>query len=156
MTRAEPGGDQAAGDDGEGHVVGQRDAVVFITAVVIVVTRTLLGPTLPAVVRRARFPQIEDKTAELALTRCHMSSAALRALPELGRQFGIPEADTLRMVQDIEDRMAPAPATARRQEDMRQLELALVQVKHKTLTDLRDTGRIDDIVWQGRRTTQRQ
>lgn len=95
----------------EGHVVGQRDAVVFITAVVIVHTLTLLGPALPAVVRRARFPQDEAKTAELALTRCHMSSAALRALPELAQQFGIPEADTLRMVQDIEDRTAPAPAT---------------------------------------------
>jgi NhaP-type Na+/H+ or K+/H+ antiporter len=56
----------------EGHVVEQRDAVVFITAVVIVVTLTFLGPTPPTVVRRARFPDDEDKTAELTLARCHL------------------------------------------------------------------------------------
>ncbi|MER6955046.1 Na+/H+ antiporter [Streptomyces sp. NPDC000618] len=130
----------------EGHPVGQRDAVVFITAVVIVLTLALLGPTLPAVVRRARFPQDEDKSAELALARRHMSGAALRALPELAQRLGVPEADTLRMVQDIEDRTAPAPGTARRRERLRRLELALLQVERRTLTDLRDAGRIDDIV----------
>ncbi|MET7977463.1 Na+/H+ antiporter [Streptomyces mirabilis] len=130
----------------EGHVVEQRDAVVFITAVVIVVTLTFLGPTLPTMVRRARFPEDEVKTAELTLARCHMSSAALRALPELAQRFGVTEAATLRMAQDIEDRMAPAPGSTRRRESARRLELALLQVKRDTLRDLRDTGRIDDIV----------
>ncbi|MET7781775.1 Na+/H+ antiporter [Streptomyces sp. NPDC005388] len=130
----------------EGHVVEQRDAVVFITTVVIFVTLTFLGPTLPTVVRRARFPEDEVKTAELTLARCHMSSAALRSLPELAQRFGVPEAATLRMAQDIEDRMAPAPGSTRRRESLRRLELALLQVKRDTLRDLRDTGRIDDIV----------
>ncbi|MFF2515884.1 cation:proton antiporter [Streptomyces sp. NPDC058086] len=130
----------------EGHVVEQRDAVVFITAVVIVVTLTFLGPTLPTVVRRARFPEDEDKTAELTLARCHMSSAALHALPELAQRFGVPEAATLRMAQDIEERTAPAPGSTRRRESVRRLELALLQVKRDTLTDLRDADRIDDIV----------
>ncbi|KUN34593.1 sodium:proton antiporter [Streptomyces olivochromogenes] len=130
----------------EGHVVEQRDAVVFITAVVIVVTLTFLGPTLPTVVRRARFPEDEVKTAELTLARCHMSSAALRALPELARRLGVPEAAALRMAQDIEDRRAPAPGATRRRESMRRLELALLQVERDTLRDLRDAGRIDDIV----------
>ncbi|MER5899953.1 Na+/H+ antiporter [Streptomyces mirabilis] len=130
----------------EGHVVEQRDAVVFITAVVIVVTLTFLGPTLPTVVRRARFPEDEVKTAELTLARCHMSSAALRSLPELAQRFGVPEAATLRMAQDIEDRMAPAPGSTRRRESLRRLELALLQVKRDTLRDLRDSGRVDDIV----------
>ncbi|MFD9652866.1 hypothetical protein [Streptomyces mirabilis] len=40
-----------------------------------------------------------------------MSSAALRALPELAQRFGVPEAATLRMAQDIEDRRAPAPGS---------------------------------------------
>ncbi|SFF62254.1 Na+/H+ antiporter [Streptomyces mirabilis] len=130
----------------EGHVVEQRDAVVFITAVVIVVTLAFLGPTLPTVVRRARFPEDEVKTAELTLARCHMSSAALRALPELAQRFGVPEAATLRMAQDIEDRRAPAPDSTRRRESVRRLELALLQVKRDTLRDLRDAGSIDDIV----------
>ncbi|MGW1498176.1 Na+/H+ antiporter [Streptomyces mirabilis] len=130
----------------EGHVVEQRDAVVFITAVVIVVTLTFLGPTLPTVVRRARFPEDEVKTAELTLALCHMSSAALRALPELAQRFGVPEAATLRMAQDIEDRMVPAPGSTRRRESVRRLELALLQIKRDTLRDLRDAGRIDDIV----------
>ncbi|MER5513333.1 Na+/H+ antiporter [Streptomyces sp. NPDC002763] len=135
-----------------GHAVGQRDAVVFLTTVVIVVTLAVLGPTLPAVVRGARFPEDTDKTAELALARCRMSGAAMDALPELAQRFGVPEEDTLRMVQDIEDRTAPAPGTARRQESVRRLELALLQVKRDTLADLRDAGRIDDIVL---RTVQR-
>ncbi|MFJ4788430.1 Na+/H+ antiporter [Streptomyces sp. NPDC088794] len=130
----------------EGQAVGQRDAVVFITTVVIVLTLALLGPTLPTVVRRARFPEDEDKTAELALARDRLSRAALHALPELARRFRVPEADTVRMTRDIEDSTAPAPGTARHQENLRRLRLALLQVKRDTLTDLRDTGRIDDIV----------
>ncbi|MFG3021494.1 hypothetical protein ACGFZQ_23590 [Streptomyces sp. NPDC048254] len=63
-----------------GHAVGQRDAVVFLTTVVIVVTLAVLGPTLPAVVRGARFPEDTDKTAELALARCRMNGAAMDAL----------------------------------------------------------------------------
>jgi CPA1 family monovalent cation:H+ antiporter len=130
----------------EGRVVGQRDAVVFITAVVIVVTLTFLGPTLPTMVRRARFPADEDKSAELTLARCRLSSAALDALPELAERYGVAEEDTLRMVQDIEDRTAPEPGSAHRRESVRHLQLALLQVKRDTLTDLRDSGRIDDIV----------
>ncbi|MFD4554549.1 Na+/H+ antiporter [Streptomyces sp. NPDC058469] len=130
----------------EGRIVGQRDAVVFITAVVIVVTLTLLGTTLPTMVRRARFPADEDKSAELTLARCRLSSAALDAMPELAERFGVAEEDTLRMVQDIEDRTAPAPGSAHRRESVRRLRLALLQVKRDTLTDLRDSGRIDDIV----------
>ncbi|WP_405846139.1 Na+/H+ antiporter [Streptomyces sp. NBC_01518] len=130
----------------EGRVVGQRDAVVFITAVVIVVTLTFLGPTLPAMVRRARFPSDEDKSAELTLARCRLSSAALDAMPALAARFGVAEEDTSRMVQDIEDRTAPAPGSAHRRESVRRLQLALLQVKRDALTDLRDSGRIDDIV----------
>ncbi|MEV5533154.1 Na+/H+ antiporter [Streptomyces prunicolor] len=130
----------------EGRIVGQRDAVVFITAVVIVVTLTFLGPTLPTMVRRARFPADEDKSAELTLARCRLSSAALDAMPALAERFGVAEVDTLRMVQDIEDRTAPAPGSAHRRESVQRLQLALLQVKRDTLTDLRDSGRIDDIV----------
>ncbi|MEV0470417.1 Na+/H+ antiporter [Streptomyces prunicolor] len=130
----------------EGRIVGQRDAVVFITAVVIVVTLTFLGPTLPTMVRRARFPADEDKSAELTLARCRLSSAALDAMPALAERLGVAEEDTLRMVQDIEDRTAPAPGSAHRRESVRRLQLALLQVKRDTLTDLRDSGRIDDIV----------
>ncbi|MFD7621513.1 cation:proton antiporter [Streptomyces sp. NPDC059802] len=128
----------------EGQAVGQRDAVVFLTTAVIVVTLTVLGPTLPAVVRRARFPEDTDKNSELTLARSHMSSAALHALPALAGQFGVAERDTPRMVQDIEDRTTPTPDTALRQENLRRLELALLQVKRGTLTALRDDGRIDD------------
>ncbi|MFI6406863.1 hypothetical protein [Streptomyces sp. NPDC050548] len=115
----------------------------------IVVTLTMLGPTLPAMVRRARFPADADKSAELTLARCRLSSAALNALPELAERFGVPAEDIARMVQDIEDRTAPAPDSAHRRESVRDLQLALLQVKRDTLTDLRDSGRIDDIVLRG-------
>ncbi|MFD4871947.1 hypothetical protein ACFWOB_01055 [Streptomyces sp. NPDC058420] len=50
------------------------------------------------------------------------------------------------MVQDIQDRTASQPGSAQRRESVRHLQLALLQVKRDALTDLRDSGRIDDIV----------
>ncbi|MGW3306801.1 hypothetical protein ACWDG9_09460 [Streptomyces sp. NPDC001073] len=130
----------------EGRIVGQRDAAVFITAVVIVVTLTFLGPTLPAMVCRVRFPADDDKSAELTLACCRLSGAALAALPELAEGYGVAEEDTLRMVQDIEDRTAPRPGSAQRRESVRHLQLALLQDERDALTYLRDSGRVDDIV----------
>jgi CPA1 family monovalent cation:H+ antiporter len=57
------------------------------------------------------------------------------------RRFGVPEAATLRMAQDIEDRRAPAPGSIRRRESVRRLELAPLQGERDTLRDLRDAGR---------------
>ena len=126
----------------DGQPTAQRDAVVFMTAVVIVVTLTLLGPTLPVIVRRAHFPADEDESAEFALARRHLNDAALRALPELAQRFAVSEADTLRIVDDLDDRTVLAPGRER----LRRLELALLEIKRATLADLRDAGRIDDTV----------
>ncbi|MER6345275.1 Na+/H+ antiporter [Streptomyces sp. NPDC001595] len=130
----------------QGQAVEHRDAVVFITAVVIVITLTVLGPTLPAVVRRARFDVDEEQAAEAELAHRHLSAAALRELPVLARRYSVAPAAAAYLERDIRDRLAGSEEAARRSRGAHQLETALLRVKRQALAELRDAGRIDDIV----------
>ncbi|MCL7425431.1 Na+/H+ antiporter [Streptomyces sp. YS415] len=130
----------------DGRPVAHRDAVVFTTVVVIVITLTVLGPTLPAVVRRARFDADGEQAAESVLAHQYLSAAALRELPELARHYGVEPGTAAQLEGDIRDRIAGGQDAVRRSRGMHQLETALLQVKRRALTQLRDAGRIDDIV----------
>jgi CPA1 family monovalent cation:H+ antiporter len=130
----------------DGRPVAHRDAVVFITVVVIVITLTVLGPTLPAVVRRARFAADEEQAAESVLAHQHLSAAALRELPALARRYAVDPSTVAHLERDISDRVAAGADAARRSRGTHQLETALLRVKRQALTELRDAGRIDDIV----------
>ncbi|MFE0457553.1 Na+/H+ antiporter [Streptomyces sp. NPDC058914] len=130
----------------DGRPVEHRDAIVFTTVVVIVITLTVLGPTLPAVVRRARFDADEEQAAESALAHQHLSAAALRELPELARRYSVEPRTVAHLERDISDRIAGSEDAVRRSRGTHQLETALLQVKRQALTELRDAGRIDDIV----------
>ncbi|MFI6036037.1 Na+/H+ antiporter [Streptomyces sp. NPDC051315] len=133
----------------EGRPLEHRDAIVFTTVVVIVVTLTVLGPTLPAVVRRARFDTDEEQTAESLLAHRHLSAAALRALPALARRYGVEGNTVAHLERDISDRLHGGEDATRRSHGAHQLETALLHVKRQALTELRDAGRIDDIVLRG-------
>ncbi|MDW6064258.1 Na+/H+ antiporter [Streptomyces sp. FXJ1.4098] len=128
----------------DGRIVQQRDAVVFITAVVIVVSLTVMGPTLPAVVRRARYPKDEDPARELALAHRHLGASALAALPGLAAQHHVDEDTASRIAQHISERagLSADEAVGNRQS----LGLDLLDVKRQALADLRDQGQIDDMV----------
>lgn len=126
-----------------------RDAIVFTTVVVIVVTLAVLGPTLPAVVRWARSDADDEQTAESVLAHRHLSAAALRALPALARRHGVEAGTVAQLERDISDRVHGGEAATRRSHSAHQLEAALLRVKRQALTELRDAGHIDDIVLRG-------
>lgn len=72
-----------------GDPVPGRDAIVFITAGVIVLTLLVQGPLLPAVIRWAKLPQDDAAVEEYELAQRAISGAALSALDDLAVEHGI-------------------------------------------------------------------
>ncbi|MET8828065.1 Na+/H+ antiporter [Streptomyces sp. NPDC004610] len=138
----------------DGQPLAQRDAVVFITVVVITVTLAVLGPALPAVVRRARFTDDADEAAEEELAVRHLADAALAELPALAERLRTPDAITARLTKDLTGQATPAgeenPEEAARREQRISAALALeselLEVKRAALYDLRNRAHIDDTV----------
>ncbi|MEU8105684.1 Na+/H+ antiporter [Nonomuraea muscovyensis] len=128
----------------QGSPVQDRDAIVFITTVVILITLVLLGPPLPAVIRWARLPADPTQAEEERLAVREITRAALTALPEQAARLNVPAhlADALAQDLGSPDHHGRAEAA----EHTRRLRLALLQVKRATLIQLRDRRHIDDIV----------
>lgn len=72
-----------------GEPVAGRDAVVFVTAGVIVLTLLVQGPLLPAVIRWAKLPNDDAAIEEYELAERAISGAALAALDDLAVEHGI-------------------------------------------------------------------
>ena len=66
-----------------------RDLIVFVAAVVILLTILVQGTTLPLVVRWARLPEDTGRAEELALARVRAAEAGLAALPRLAADLGV-------------------------------------------------------------------
>ncbi|WP_329535670.1 Na+/H+ antiporter [Streptomyces sp. NBC_01450] len=138
----------------DGQPLAQRDAVIFITVVVITVTLAVLGPALPAVVRGARFTEDADEAAEEALAVRQLAHTALAELPALADRFPVPEAITAHIAKDLRKQAAPASDRTHDQVLCRErqisttyaLEAALLGVKRAALNDLRNQALIDDNV----------
>ena len=126
-----------------------RNLLVFITCVVILVTILVQGLTLPAVVRWARFPPDTQRLDELQLARRRATDAALAALPELADRLGIGDSDRDRVRTELErhreltDGDGTTPVALGPE---RRLRLEIVATKRGVVTDLRDHNEIDDIV----------
>jgi len=127
-----------------------RNLLVFVTCVVILVTILVQGLTLPAVVRWARFPPDTQRLDELQLARRRATDAALAALPELADRFGIDDGDRDRVRTELEqharelaDGDGTTPVALGPE---RRLRLEIVATKRRVVTDLRDHNEIDDIV----------
>ncbi|MEU6083316.1 Na+/H+ antiporter [Streptomyces sp. NPDC047108] len=134
-----------------GRLVG-RDAIVFITVGVILITLVLLGQTLPAIVRWARMPA-DPGDDEERLARRRLSAAALEALPTHVERLNVPD--------EIADRTATElrGLAARGSEAdgdgavdpylvSASLSRAILQVKRTELIRLRDERLIDGTVLQ--------
>ncbi|MGB4779664.1 cation:proton antiporter [Microbacterium sp.] len=76
---------------GAGDLSG-RDAVVFVTAGVILLSLLVQGPLLPQVVRWARLPADDVAEDEYELAERTISGAALAALDDLAVEHGISDA----------------------------------------------------------------
>ncbi|NEW72925.1 Na+/H+ antiporter [Streptomyces rhizosphaericus] len=138
-----------------GRPLGQRDAVVFITVVVIVVTLAVLGPALPAVVRWARFGEDTAEAAEETLAVRHLATTALAEMAALAHRFDTPDAATAQIAKDLRKQATvglgethdDGSLDLRRQMNAAYaLQAALLDIKRAALSDLRRHSRIDDAV----------
>ncbi|MBT9605973.1 Na+/H+ antiporter [Microbacterium sp.] len=92
----------------DGTPVAGREAVVFVTAGVIVLTLLVQGPLLPVVIRWAKLPSDDAAVEEFELAQRAISGAALSALDDLAAEHGVSD--------DVRDRA--------RREGYERLELA--------------------------------
>jgi Na+/H+ antiporter len=133
-----------------GAAFPDRDLIVFVTAVVILLTILVQGITLPAVVRWARLPDDTGREEELARARTRAAEAGLAALPRLAGELGVTGEPLERIRADYEDYRDEAVAHAEQGESARALErrlrLAVLREKRQTVTAMRDANDIDDIV----------
>jgi Na+/H+ antiporter len=134
----------------DGAPFPDRDLIVFVTSVVILVTILVQGTTLPLVVRWARLPEDTGRAEELRLARTRASEAGFAALPGLAAELGVGGEQLDRIRADYEQHIRTA--TDEEEESVaafaleRQLRLAVLDRKRQAVTELRDTGVIDDIV----------
>jgi CPA1 family monovalent cation:H+ antiporter len=127
-----------------------RELIVFVTSVVILLTILVQGTTLPLVVRWARLPEDTGRADELRLARVRASEAALAALPRLAAELGVTGEHLERIRTDYEQHIQAANDDAGENAEERELErrlrLAVLTRKRQAVTELRDTNEIDDIV----------
>jgi CPA1 family monovalent cation:H+ antiporter len=127
-----------------------RDLIIFVTAVVVLLTILVQGTTLPVVVRWARLPEDTARAEELRLARTRAAEAGLAALPRLAAELGVDDHHLERIRADYEQHLPIANDDAGESEAAieleRQLRLAVLAQKRQAVTALRDANEIDDIV----------
>ena len=130
----------------DGSPLPQRDTLVFITAVVTITTLAVLGPTLPAVVRHARFPEDVSSADEARFALRYIADRALHALPAL-TPGDLPEHLTAPIAAELRAHTGPEAAQpAGGHPGLRTLRHDLIGVKRAALMELGDRSRIDDAV----------
>lgn len=138
-----------------GAAFPDRNLIIFIVSVVILMTVLVQGSTLPIVVRWAQMPEDVAHAEELRLARTRSAEAALEALPLVAGQLGASE-ELLRRLQSEFEKHAELVAAesdssstndlAEKYDLVRQVRLGVLEHKRRAVTDLRDQNRIDDIV----------
>jgi Na+/H+ antiporter len=132
-----------------------RNLIIFVVCIVILVTVLIQGSTLPDVVRWARMPEDTGHADELQLARCRGAQAALEALPVVAGEVGVGEDLLSRLRKEYEEHAALVEAggddggsndVAERNEQLRRVRLGVLEHKRRAITELRDQNRIDDIV----------
>jgi len=132
-----------------------RNLIIFVVSVVILVTVLVQGSTLPAVVRWARMPEDVARADELHLARTRSAEAALEALPEVAGELEVGPEVLKRLTKEYEERAALVhendddSATndlAERNDLLRRVRLRVLQHQRHAITTLRNQNLIDDIV----------
>ncbi|MEZ0363481.1 Na+/H+ antiporter [Mycobacterium sp. pUA109] len=132
-----------------------RNLIIFVVSVVILVTVLVQGSTLPAVVRWARLPEDATHADELQLARTRAVEAALDALPQVAAELDVGPELLRRLQKEYEDQAALVAANsddatpndvAERNELVRRVRLGVLEHKRRAVTELRDRNHIDDIV----------
>lgn len=134
-----------------GTPVHERDLIVFVTVMVIVLTMLIQGTTLPAVVSWAGLTGDVERENEIRRARIRATEAALAALPQIAVDLRASPDIVDRLRSDYEEylddiRSADDQGTAEEREIERRLRLGLLHHKRREITRLRDTTEIDDAV----------
>jgi monovalent cation/hydrogen antiporter len=145
----------------DGQPLGERDLVLLVTFGVIMVTLVVQGPTLPAVVRWARYPADSGEDAERRLAERTATEAAIEAIDDRAAELGTPPgvADRLRVQYvdrlrnlDLEQLVADGGAQDGDRDTLeavaaeRALRLALLSEKREAIESLRHAHTVDDLV----------
>ena len=131
--------------------IGGRDEIIFLTLVVIVVTLTVQGLTLPALIRAMRFAEEEPDERRQAMVRFRTIEAALDHIGELSFEdgdFGEPTVERARSLyaqrahQLAGECADGVPLPESDTGAWLRLRVHLLQVERARLTQLRDDGEI--------------
>ena len=93
----------------DGTPVRERDLIIFVTVVVIVLIMLVQGTTLPAVVGWAGLNGDRERDDEVRWARIRATEAALEALPRAASDVGATQDTVDRLRADYEDHLAAPP-----------------------------------------------
>jgi len=132
----------------DGSPLAGRDVIVFVTAVVIVVTLLLQGQTMPAVIRWARLAPDPSEEQEELLARRRTVSAALDELAARTATSKVPPEVVERLRGELEEHAAELDGSAEdpARHTEHQLRKELLTAKRAALVSLRNSRMIDDAV----------
>ncbi|QUR68094.1 Na+/H+ antiporter [Mycobacterium spongiae] len=139
----------------DGAPFPDRNLIIFVVSMVILVTVLIQGSSLPAVVRWARLPDDIAHADEVHLARRRAAEAALDALPMVASEFDVAPELLIRLTKEYEEHaelvLADADASApnvlaERNELLRRVRLRVLEHQRQAVTALRNDNRIDDIV----------
>ncbi|MEU7841966.1 Na+/H+ antiporter [Micromonospora sp. NPDC049114] len=135
-----------------GTPVAERDLIIFVTALVIVLIMLVQGTTLPLVVRWAGLTGDPERVDEARQARQRATQAGLEALPRVAAEIGV-EGETVSRLQaeyqrHLEDFNDSGGRTAEERRLDQRLRLGVLAHKRRELTRLRDNREIDDLVLQ--------
>ncbi|KZS53649.1 Na+/H+ antiporter [Mycobacterium ostraviense] len=132
-----------------------RNLIIFVVSIVILVTVLVQGSSLPAVVRWARMPDDVTRADELQLARTRSAEAALEALPEVADALGAGTEIVKRLQRDYKERAELVGANgadsatsdlAAHCDLVRRVRLGVLDYQRQAVTALRNKNLIDDIV----------
>lgn len=132
-----------------------RNLIIFVVTVVILVTVLIQGSTLPAVVRWARMPEDVAHADELQLARSVGAQTALDALPAVASELGVGPKLLSRLQKEYEEHAAVVSANdddsvtndlVKRSDLVRRVRLGVIEHQRRAVTALRNQNLIDDIV----------
>ena len=136
-----------------GRPVVERDLIIFVTALVIVLIMLLQGTTLPLVVRWAGLSGDPERVDEAQHARRRATEVGLAALPQVAAEVGAQDDSVRRLEAEyqrhLEDLNEGGGKTAEERRLERQLRLGVLAHKRREVTRLRDNREIDDLVLAG-------
>jgi CPA1 family monovalent cation:H+ antiporter len=136
-----------------GAPVADRDLIIFITVIVIVLIMLVQGTTLPLLTSWAGLSGDPEREDEVRRARIRATEAGLRALARVASDVGASDDAVERLRSEYQEHLdesqAPDDKEANREREMaRQLRLRVLDVKRREVIRLRDANEIDDSALQ--------